>query len=152
MLVKLVEMITRRIHAGETVDIEGLATEYPSWAAAIRALVPALCGLAELGKRSTTAVSSQVESQTQEGRRVFGDFRIVREIGRGGMGIVYEAEQVALGRRVALKILPLAAAMDPRSLQRFQLEAQVAGWLQHPRIVPVHAVGQCNDVPFTRCS
>ena len=44
--------------------------------------------------------------------------------------------------------MPLAVAMDPRALQRFQLEAQVAGWLQHPRIVPVHAVGQCDDVPF----
>src|SRR6188472_4714795 len=77
-----------------------------------------------------------------------GDFRIVRQVGRGGMGVVYEAEQLSLGRRVALKILPLAAAMDPRALQRFQLEAQAAAWLQHPQIVPVYAVGSVNDVPY----
>jgi eukaryotic-like serine/threonine-protein kinase len=64
------------------------------------------------------------------------------------MGIVYEAEQVGRKRRVALKILPQATAMDPRALQRFQLEAQVAGWLQHPRIVPVHDVGLVGGVPY----
>ncbi|WP_254053804.1 serine/threonine-protein kinase [Singulisphaera sp. GP187] len=73
---------------------------------------------------------------------------MLREVGRGGMGIVYEAEQLSLGRRVALKVLPLAAAMDPRALQRFQLEAQAAAWLQHPRIVPVYAVGSLGDVPY----
>ena len=64
------------------------------------------------------------------------------------MGVVYEAEQVTLGRTVALEGLPLAASLDPRALQRFQLEAQVAGLLQHPRIVPVHAVGMVDDVPY----
>lgn len=70
-----------------------------------------------------------------------GDFRILREIGRGGMGIVYEAEQVSLGRRVALKVLPLAAALDERQRCRFQRESQAAALLSHPHIVPVHAVG-----------
>ena len=70
-----------------------------------------------------------------------GDFRIVREVGRGGMGVVYEAEQVSLDRRVALKVLPFAAALDPRQLQRFQTEAQAAAQLHHTNIVPVYAVG-----------
>src|SRR5436309_1130693 len=70
-----------------------------------------------------------------------GDFRIVREIGRGGMGVVYEAEQLSLGRRVALKVLPFAAAFDSRQLQRFKNEAQAAAHLHHTNIVPVHAVG-----------
>jgi tetratricopeptide (TPR) repeat protein len=72
---------------------------------------------------------------------VLGDYRIVRSVGRGGMGIVYEAEQVSLGRRVALKVLPSAAALDARQLQRFQNEARAAAQLQHPHIVPVLAVG-----------
>jgi eukaryotic-like serine/threonine-protein kinase len=70
-----------------------------------------------------------------------GDFRIIREIGRGGMGIVYEAIQISLGRRVALKILPFAAAIDERRRRRFLLEAQAAAQLHHSHIVPVYAVG-----------
>jgi hypothetical protein len=70
-----------------------------------------------------------------------GDFRIVREAGRGGMGIVYEAVQISLGRRVALKVLPFAAALDTRQLQRFKSEAQAAAHLHHQNIVPVYAVG-----------
>ena len=83
-----------------------------------------------------------------EGRRVFGDFRIVRELGRGGMGVVYEAQQLPFEHRVALKILPPAAALDHRALQRFELEAQVTSLLQHPRIVPLYSVGTIGDVPY----
>ena len=70
-----------------------------------------------------------------------GDFRLLREVGRGGMGVVYEAEQISLRRRVALKVLPFAAAIDPRRLQRFKTEALTAAHVQHEKIVPVHAVG-----------
>src|SRR5262249_318743 len=70
-----------------------------------------------------------------------GDFRIVREIGRGGMGVVHEAGQLSLGRRVALKVLPFAATLDQRQLQRFKNEAQAAAHLHHSHIVPVFAVG-----------
>ncbi len=77
-----------------------------------------------------------------------GDFRLVREVGRGGMGVVYEAEQLSLRRKVALKILPFAAAIDPRHLQRFRNEAQAAAQLHHSNIVPVHAVGAENGIHF----
>ncbi len=77
-----------------------------------------------------------------------GDFRIIREIGRGGMGVVYEAEQLSLGRRVALKVLPFAAALDSRQLQRFKNEAQAAAHLHHTNIVPVFGVGCERGVHF----
>jgi tetratricopeptide (TPR) repeat protein len=70
-----------------------------------------------------------------------GDYRIVREIGRGGMGVVYEAVQLSLGRRVALKVLPFAAALDARQLQRFKNEAQAGAGLHHQNIVPIYTVG-----------
>ncbi len=77
-----------------------------------------------------------------------GDFRLIREVGRGGMGVVYEARQISLGRRVALKILPQSLALDRKRLRRFQLEAQAAALLYHPHIVPVHAVGSDRGVQF----
>jgi hypothetical protein len=77
-----------------------------------------------------------------------GDFQIVREIGRGGMGIVYEAVQLSLGRRVALKVLPFASALDAKQLQRFKNEAQAAAQLHHTNIVPVYAVGCERGVHF----
>ncbi len=77
-----------------------------------------------------------------------GDYRIVREIGRGGMGVVYEAEQLSLGRRIALKVLPFALTLDPRQLQRFKNEARAAAQLHHQHIVPVYAVGSERGVHF----
>ena len=77
-----------------------------------------------------------------------GDFRLLREVGRGGMGVVYEAEQISLRRRVALKVLPFAAAIDQRQLQRFQNEALAAAHLRHENIVPVYAVGNERGVHY----
>nr|WP_303652953.1 protein kinase [Paludisphaera mucosa] len=76
------------------------------------------------------------------------DYRIVREIGRGGMGVVYEAEQVSLGRRVALKVLPHHIARDPKALERFRREAKAAARLHHTNIVPVFEVGREGEIAF----
>ena len=73
-----------------------------------------------------------------------GDFRLIQVIGKGGMGVVYLAEQITLQRKVAVKILPLASAFDARMQQRFQQEAQAAAQLHHAHIVPVFTVG-CQD-------
>ena len=80
--------------------------------------------------------------------KTIGDFRIVREIGRGGMGLVYEAEQISLGRRVALKVLPFTGLLDSRQLKRFKNEARAAAQLEHRNIVPVHAVGSDHGVHY----
>jgi serine/threonine protein kinase len=77
-----------------------------------------------------------------------GDFRLLCEIGRGGMGVVYEAEQISLRRRVALKVLPFAAALDSRQLQRFKNEALAAARLRHDNIVPVYVVGEERGVHY----
>lgn len=71
-----------------------------------------------------------------------GDFRIVREVGRGGMGIVYEAEQESLGRRVAVKVLPRQMLLDEQHVERFKREAKVAAALHHTNIVQIFGVGE----------
>jgi serine/threonine protein kinase/Flp pilus assembly protein TadD len=81
-------------------------------------------------------------------RAQLGDYRILREVGRGSMGVVYEAEQISLGRRVALKVLPFASAIDPRQRQRFLIEAQAAAQLHHPHIVPIFAADCDHGVHF----
>jgi tetratricopeptide (TPR) repeat protein len=77
-----------------------------------------------------------------------GDYTLRRQIGRGGMGIVYEAWQNSMARRVALKVMPKAVAADQRAVRRFILEAQAAGKLTHPNIVHVHGMGVEQQVPY----
>jgi WD40 repeat protein/serine/threonine protein kinase len=150
VLVDLFEEIAAKLQAGEQVDLEAYAREHPEQAEPLRRLLPTIHVLADLGRSaakgdpSVASVAAPVELE----RGVLGDFRIFQEIGRGGMGIVYEAEQISLGRRVALKVLPFAAAMDPKQLQRFKNEAQAAAHLQHTNIVPVYYVGCERGVHF----
>jgi HAMP domain-containing protein len=81
------------------------------------------------------------------GRRL-GDFEIVRELGRGGMGVVYEAVQTSLNRRVALKVLGSALGLTPRAVDRFHREAEAAAKLHHTNIVPVYATGEHDGTHF----
>ena len=67
--------------------------------------------------------------------------RFSRTLGRGGMGVVFEAVEHSLARHVALKVLPFGAAIDPRQLARFRVESQAAAQLHHTHIVPVYSVG-----------
>jgi serine/threonine protein kinase len=81
------------------------------------------------------------------GKRL-GDFEIVREIGRGGMGIVYEAVQISLKRKVALKVLSGGLGLTGKAVQRFRLEAEAAARLHHTNIVPVHATGEAEGTHY----
>jgi len=147
-LAEIVEEITRRVQSGEEVDPEEYARSNPEWAALLRSLLLPLRELAQLKWTMNSVPPSVPLPAAVVLPATFGDFAVRREIGRGGMGIVYEAEQISLSRRVALKILSAAAALDAQSLRRFQIEAQAAACLNHEHIVPVHAVGSHNDVPF----
>jgi WD40 repeat protein/serine/threonine protein kinase len=146
----LIEELTAKIHAGEPVEVEAYVREHPEHDGALRRLLPALHMLADLGRSAPVgSASGESPAASADGLTgTLGDFRIVREIGRGGMGVVYEAEQISLGRRVALKVLPFAAALDPKQLQRFKNEAQAAAHLHHPHIVPVHYVGCERGIHF----
>src|SRR6516225_4021696 len=94
------------------------------------------------------SVNPEPAAMVQSDLGQIGEFRLLREIGRGGMGVVYEAHQTSLNRRVALKVLPFVAALDPKQLQRFQNEAQAAAQLHHTNIVPVFAVGAERGVHY----
>jgi eukaryotic-like serine/threonine-protein kinase len=145
-LVELVEEITNRLHAGEPVDLEACVAAHPEHADDLRQLLPALHVLAALSGSNGEMPRPMADSGSVHGS--LGDFRIIREIGRGGMGVVYEAEQVSLRRRVALKVLPFAGVLDAKQLQRFQNEAQAAAHLHHTNIVPVHFVGNERGVHY----
>jgi eukaryotic-like serine/threonine-protein kinase len=124
-----------RLAAGESPDVAELASRYPQVAGVLPEVLPVLELLRDLDPLGPPPAA-------------LGEFRIVREIGRGGMGVVYEAEQVPLGRRVALKVLPAAGAAGARPQARFQVEARVMAALHHPHIVPIFAVGCDRGVHY----
>jgi serine/threonine protein kinase/WD40 repeat protein/tetratricopeptide (TPR) repeat protein len=139
----LVDGLIAQLQAGEAVNWSAIDRDYPEHARRLRSMAAALEALGDLSGGDDSVFSCPAAKAGQEDLvpGVLGDFRILREVGRGGMGVVYEAEQVSLDRRVALKVLPFAATMDPRQLQRFRHEARAAAMLHHPHIVPVYGVG-----------
>src|SRR6266404_4172111 len=136
---QVADEFTERLKNDEQPEIEEYAQRYPRIASVLRQVLPALQVMG--GGATDPLGADDAVDPASPLRRCLGDFCILREIGRGGMGIVYEAEQLSLGRRVALKVLPFAATLDGKQLQRFKHEAQAAGQLHHTNIVPVHAVG-----------
>jgi serine/threonine-protein kinase len=139
LLAEVTDDFMERVRRGEHPDVEDYARRHPRIATVIRQVLPALEAIGSSADgRSTGAAAPQADIHPHG---PLGDYWIVREIGRGGMGIVYQAVQISLGREVALKVLPFAAAMDSKQLQRFKNEAQAAAFLHHTNIVPVYGVG-----------
>jgi eukaryotic-like serine/threonine-protein kinase len=153
VLAKWVAEIVDRISAGESLDLDALAINHPEGVARVRRIVPVMVIMSRLRAPSGADAGhcwpgDGPRTASVEPGGDLGDFRPIRVVGRGGMGVVYEAVQISLNRRVALKILPMLSADDPRKLKRFQIEAQAAALLNDPHIVPVYLVGSENGVHF----
>jgi serine/threonine protein kinase/WD40 repeat protein len=142
---QIAEDFIGRFRRGEHPAVSEYCDRFPAHAAEIRELFPALVMMERI---APSASEPRVAGEHADDRTApwprdgFGDFRIIREIGRGGMGIVYEAEQVSLGRHVAVKVLPAGRLSDHRQRDRFEREARAAAKLHHTNIVPVFAVGR----------
>jgi serine/threonine protein kinase/WD40 repeat protein len=138
----LAEEFLERRRKGQRPTIAEYTAKYPELAEQIRACFPALLLVEDL---KPDAADLTGPAATDDGQGLpperLGDYRLLREVGRGGMGVVYEAEQESLGRHVALKVLPAQALLDPKHVQRFHREAKAAARLHHSNIVPVYGVG-----------
>ncbi len=136
------EFIDRR-RRGENPSIEDYARAHPNLAESIRTVFPTLVMLERIpdGPEALRGAGGTSGAGAGLGERI-EEYRIIREIGRGGMGIVYEAEQESLGRRVALKVMSESFVSSPSALDRFRREAQAAARLHHTNIVPVFDIGE----------
>ncbi len=151
----LAEEFLQRRRRGEPASIEEYAERHPQLADRIREVFSTALWLEEFRQAGArlerplppTAGQTAPASHPTPLRRL-GDFRIIREIGRGGMGVVYEAEQESLGRRVAVKVLPSIHLSSPSAVRRFRREAKAAARLHHTNIIPVFGVGEQDGVHY----
>ena len=146
----LVEDFLQRRQCGERPTIEEYCRQHPELEDEIRDVFQAILMVEDLKPGSQDDSGTCGSNVQMDGQRLgrVGDYRILREIGRGGMGVVYEAEQESLGRRVALKVLPRQLSDDPKALERFQREARAAARMHHTNIVPVFDVGKDDQRLF----
>ena len=147
---EVIAKVSARLQAGESISWETIRKQYSQFEKELRQVIPALEGLVALGMDDSQAasVSDLIGGEEVTPNRTLGDFQIVREIGRGGMGVVYEAEQLSIKRSVALKVLPFAALVDSRAIQRFKNEVAAVATLEHPHIVSVYAVGEERGIHY----
>lgn len=147
LLTRLADEFAARYRAGERPALQEYLDRYPELADDIRELFPAMVQM-EQAKEVHQERTPQAATPVAPALQQLGDFRILREVGQGGMGIVYEAEQVSLGRHVALKVLPKKMLVDARAKRRFEREAKAAARLHHTNIVPVFGVGEQDGLPY----
>jgi hypothetical protein len=143
----LADEFLARCKRGDKPTIKEYCDRHPELADEIRDVFEAVLMVEDLRPGHDDTAGSCDDFVLGDGKRLqqVGDYRILCEIGRGGMGVVYEAEQQALGRRVALKVLPRTSAADPSAQIRFQREAKAAARMHHTNIVPVFDVGQDGE-------
>jgi serine/threonine protein kinase/Tfp pilus assembly protein PilF len=146
-LARILDEYLQGVERGEPLPPEELFARHPDVADRLRGYLSGLALFHRAAAGQPVPLPSPFERGLESGV-LLGDFRLVREIGRGGMGVVYEAVQLSLGRRAAVKVLPLAASVDEKHLARFQHEAQAAAQIDHPHIVPVFAIGQERGIHY----
>jgi hypothetical protein len=147
LVVELAEEFLDRYRKGERPALREYIARHPELAAEINEVFPAMAMLENIARADESSAAPSARSLATPPLQQLGDYRIIREIGRGGMGVVYEAEQVSLGRHVALKVL-LRQVRDGRQRQRFEREARAAARLHHTNIVPVFGVGEQDGQPY----
>ena len=141
----LAEEFAARLRRGESPSLSEFAQRETGDADEVRALLASVAMIEQWKRRKVHERDLPGGGRTPEH---LGDFRILRELGRGGMGIVYEAEQTSLGRHVAVKVLPRHSLLDPTRWQRFQHEAQTAARLHHTNIVPIFGAGEDDGLHY----
>jgi serine/threonine protein kinase/formylglycine-generating enzyme required for sulfatase activity len=141
----LAEEFAERFRRGDHPSLSEYIDRYPHLADDIREVLPALVEVERVKVEFAHVPSTR---STAPPLAQIGDYRIIREVGKGGMGVVYEAEQVSLARRVALKLLHRKMLLDGKAQQRFAREAKAAAKLHHTNIVPVFGVGQQDGMPY----
>ena len=141
--------------AGRPPDRRGWLARHPEWAVELSAFFDNLDHIGDLAAplrahRPPDLIPFPSGTPAIQGDRIgyFGDYELIRELGRGGMGVVYEARQVSLGRVLALKMIPEGRLAPPDDLRRFRREAEAAAHLDHPNIVPIHEVGEHDGRPY----
>jgi eukaryotic-like serine/threonine-protein kinase len=147
LLTRLADEFAARYRAGERPPLQEYIDRHPGLADDIRELFPAMVEIEQVREDHHEAAEPDATPPAPALEQL-GDFRILREVGKGGMGIVYEAEQVSLGRHVALKVLPRSMLLDSRAKRRFEREAKSAAKLHHTNIVPVFGVGEQDGLPY----
>jgi serine/threonine protein kinase len=140
----LLDQLAELAREGDDEKLDAFFKIHPEDEARLRQMLPSLRALAVLD----TSEELPSKDDPALADNTLGDFRNLQEIGRGGMGVVYEAQQISLPRRVAIKVLPFAAVLDPRQLERFKNEARAAATLDHPGIVSIYSVGCERGVHF----
>jgi len=144
LLAELAEEFTGELRAGKPADIEEYVRKYPELAERIRELFPTLMMLE--GMAATAKSAKEIPLSILAPGSTFGEYRIERELGRGGMGAVYEAEQIETGRRVALKVL--THRLDSAEARaRFFREGRLAASINHPNSVYVYGTGEIEGTP-----
>ncbi len=150
---ELADEFVLKLRGGQSPSIEHYAQAYPEHAAMIRSVFPSLMIVEKVSAKVTNESISPTlcatgSDPTQFVPKAFDDFEILQCIGQGGMGVVYEAIQGSLQRRVALKVIHAQASASPRSRERFRREAESAAGLHHTNIVPVYGSGEDHGLQY----